>query len=113
MMIGTDIISPEDIIINLREKSVYVSNCAINLKIDTKQKGLFIHRKLLAQHNVIVLLHSQALIPFTSQCFLGDRDFLFEPSSLQGRITLFSYLMNHNTPSIFVRNESSKVGQIL
>ncbi len=50
---------------------------------------------------------------FTSQGFPYDRDVLFEPLFSQGRITLFSHLMNHHTSSILVRNESSKVAQIL
>ncbi len=47
MLIETDIIGPEGIILNLKEKTTYVSRCAITLDIDAKQQELFICRKLL------------------------------------------------------------------
>ncbi len=43
---------------------------------------------------------------------LDNRDFVFEPSPSQGRITLFSHLIDHYTSSILVCNDSSKVAQI-
>lgn len=66
ILIETDIIGPKSIIINLREKTVYVSSCAITLDINAKQQGSLICRKLLRQCNIIVSTHSQALISFTS-----------------------------------------------
>ncbi len=113
MLIKTNIISPEGIIINLREKTAYVLSCAITLEIDAKLRGFFICRKLLAQYNFIVRPYSKALISFTFSGLPDDRDFLFEPSPLQGRITLFSHFIDHHTSSILVRNDSSKVAQIL
>ncbi len=112
LLIGTNIIGPEGIIINLTEKTAYVSSCPITLKIDANQRGYFICWKLSVQHNIIVPTHSQVLIPFTSQGLPGDRDFLFELSPSQGRITLFSHLIDHHTSSIFIRNDSSKVARI-
>ena len=110
MLIGTNIIGPEGIIINLREKKAYVSSYAIILEIDTKQQGSFIRRKLSAQHNLIVTPHSQALISFPSPGLPSDRDFFFEQSPSQGRIILFSHLIHHNMSSILLRNDSREQG---
>ncbi len=48
MLIRIDIIGPEDIIINPREQTTYISSCAIILEIDEKQQEFFIRWKFLA-----------------------------------------------------------------
>ncbi len=80
MLVVIHIIGLESIIINLWEKTIYVSSCAIILKIDTKQRGLFIRRKLLTQYNLIISPHSHAPIPLTSPGLPNNRDLLFELS---------------------------------
>ncbi len=112
IMIGTDIIGLEGIIIILTKKSAYVSSYVITFETDVNQQTPFICRTLLAQDNVIVSPHSQALISFTSTSLPDDRHILFKLLPSQGRITLFLHLMDYHSSSILIHNNCRRVAQI-
>ena len=48
ILIGNDIISPEQIIIDIANKSARVGSCYLNIKINIYQRGQYVRRTVLA-----------------------------------------------------------------
>ena len=48
MLIGNDIISPEQIVIDIANKSARIGSCYLNIKINTYQRGQYVRRTVLA-----------------------------------------------------------------
>ncbi len=48
LLIGNDIIFPEDFVIDVRGRSVLIKSCGVTISIVARQRGQFLTKKLLA-----------------------------------------------------------------
>ena len=79
MLIGNDIIGPEQIVIDIANKLARVGSCYLNIKINACQRGQYVRRTVLAQL-IIVPPYSEQLIPVYQPQLPDNRDFFFEPA---------------------------------
>lgn len=107
LLIGNDILSPEGFIIDIGRKSALIRSCAVTISINTKQRGQFLSRKLLASQESVVPPPSEAMIPLVKVPLPDDRDFLFHPTA-QANLTLYTHILDHETSKILVRNTSDR-----
>ncbi len=111
LLIGNNIKFPENFIIDVGRKSVFIGSCDVTVPIDARQRGQFLTRKLLASQETMVSPHSEAIIPLVPLPLPNNRDFLFHPAT-QPNLTLFTHLVNHQTSKVLVRNNSSQILRI-
>ncbi len=112
LLIGNDIMSPEDFIIDIKRRSVLIGSCEVTVPIDARQKGQFLTRRLLASQDTVVSPCSEAMISLIFLPLSDNQDFLFHPSA-QINLTLFIHLVDHQTSKVLVRNTSSQTLHIL
>ena len=105
MLIGNNILAPENFVLNMRLGYAIVGSCRIKITIKTRQRGQFLRRKLLAENDGIVPPRFEAMIPILPVPLLDDRDFLFYLAA-QTNLTLFANIINHETSKVLVRNMS-------
>lgn len=63
LLIGNDILSPKNIIIDIGKKTALIKSCGVTIKMNAKQQGQFLARKLLFSQESIILPRSEALVP--------------------------------------------------
>ncbi len=112
LLIGNNIMSPENFIIDVKRKSVFIESCGVTVPIDTKQRGQFLTKKLFVSQETMVPPRSEAIIPLILLPLPDDRDFLFYPA-IQVNLTLFTHLVNYQTSKMLVRNNSRQMLRIL
>ena len=103
LLIGNDIISPENFVINIEKKSTLIGSYGVTIPISARQRGQFLTRKILTREVSVVPPRSEAMIPLVLISVPDDRDFLFHPIA-QPNLTLFTHIINHYTSKILVRN---------
>lgn len=103
MLIGNNILSPENIVINIEKKTAVIESCRVTIKVNAKQQGQFFARKLLSSYESVILPHSEALVPLVRVPLLDNQDFLFHLTA-QANLTLYTHIVNHETSKILVKN---------
>ena len=78
----------------------------VKIAIKARQRGQFLRKRLLAEKDEVVPPRSGAVIPILAVPLSDDRDFLFHPTA-QANLTLFAYIMHHDTKKVLVRNTSN------
>lgn len=79
----------------------------MTIPIDTKQRGQFLTRKLLASQETMVFSHLEAIISLVSLLLLDNCDFLFYLAT-QANLTLFTHIINYQTLKILIKNAFNK-----
>ena len=108
LLIDNDIMSPKGFVIDVKGKSALIGRCEVTVPIDTRQKGQFLTRKLLANQETVLLPHSEAMVSLVSLPLPDNRDFLFHPA-IQPNLTLFTHIVDYQTSKVLVRNVSNKM----
>lgn len=111
MLIDNNIMSPEGFVIDVKGKSALSRSCGVTVPIDARQKEQFLTRKLFASQETMLLPQSEAMVLLVSLPLHDNRDFLFYPAT-QANLTLFTYIVNHQTSKVIVRNTSSEMLRI-
>lgn len=93
--------SSENIIIDIKGKSGFIGSCNMTVPINVRQRGQFFTRKLLMSQETVIFSRSEAMILLILLSLLNNQDFLFY-SIIQANLTLFTYLVDHQTSKILV-----------
>ena len=112
LLIGNNIMSLKNFIIDIKKKIVLIESCDVTVLINARQRGQFLTRKLFASQETVVPPRSEAMILLIPLSLPDNQDFLFHPA-IQANLTLFTYLVNHQTSKVLVRNNSSQMLYIL
>ncbi len=107
ILVGNDILSPEGFVININKNHALIGSCGVTIPINTKQRGQFLSKKLLAENDGVVPPRSETMIPLLPVPLPDDRDFLFHPAT-QTNLTLFAHIIDHETSKVLVRNTSDR-----
>lgn len=105
MLIGKDILAPENFLLNIGLGYAVVGSCGVKITIKAKQRGQFLRRKLLAENDGVVSPCFEAMILILPVPLPDDRDFLFHPAT-QTNLTLYTHIVDHETSKVLVRNTS-------
>ena len=107
LLIGNDIILPENFVIDIEKKTTLIGSCGVIVPISARQREQFLIRKLLTSESTVVPPRSEAMIPLVPVSVPDDRDFLFHPAA-QPNLTLFTHIIDHQSSRILVRNASDQ-----
>lgn len=107
MLIGNNILAPENFVLNIRLGHAVVGSCGVKIIINARQRGQFLRRKLLAENDGVVSPRSEAMIPILPVPLPDNRDFLFHPAT-QTNLTLYTHIVDHETSKVLVRNTSNR-----
>lgn len=112
LLIGNNILSLESVVIDISGRKALIKSCRVKTTINTKQQRQFFAKKLCASQKTVVLSYSKAMV-FLYQVFLLDNwDFFFH-CTIQTNLTLYSYIVNHETSKVLVKNASEQLLRIL
>ena len=78
MLIDNDIIDFENIIINIVNKTIYINNYKIIIKVLICSRDEFIKKKIYIQLTTLVSFHNNVIFLIKFINLFNDRDFLFE-----------------------------------
>ncbi len=107
LLIGNNIMSSEGFVIDIKEKKALISSCKVTIPINARQRGQFLARKLLTNQEIVVPPNSKAKISLLPLHLPDDRNFLFHLAT-QLSLTLFTYIVDHRTSKVLVKNASNK-----
>lgn len=99
--------SPKAIVIDLGKNSTLIGVCGVNIKVNVKQWGQFLARRLHISQKSIIFPYSEVMILFVRVSLLNNRDFLFHPTSL-ANLTFYSHIVDHKTLKVLVKNVSDQ-----
>ena len=112
MLIGNDIIGPEQIVLDVAANKAYIGSCNATATISTRQRGpCYTKRAIKARRSLIVAPYAQMKVPIITPKDLPDRDFLFEPCGHQS-LTTYAHLVDAKMDAILVKNETDKTIQV-
>ncbi|KAF7852733.1 hypothetical protein EAF04_010926 [Stromatinia cepivora] len=112
MLIGTDIIDPEDWIVDFGSQQLILPHCAgVHVKIVTKTKDVERKIAVYAQEKVVIPPHSGAFVTVASRkgddILLPDHDMLYEPIQ-QDNFTSFAHVVTGSCKTVMVENSTDK-----
>ena len=112
MLLGTDILGPEQITIDLGKKEAIIGSCGVNVPIDigSRNNTPAIVRAVHIRKTTQVPPHSALAVPIHHLDIPKDRDYLFEPDDVN--FSLYAHLMDADTSSVLVRNDTEKTVHI-
>src|SRR5437868_4077580 len=116
MLIGMDIIGPEDISIIIPKRELRVGSCSdLTATISITPKSARVHRVVHVKEEVLIPPSSVSAIPIKLRgkpSLPKERDLLFEPTKLSARLGtrggLVAHLVDANTAFVKVRNTTDK-----
>ena len=111
ILIGTDILTPEQFVLDLKKGVAVIGSCSVTIPIASKR-----HAK--AAINRVVCLKETMTIPPRSQLrarihhlnLPEGRDFLFEPADLN--FGLYAHVLGSETKGILLRNDEEKAVRV-
>lgn len=107
MLIGNDIIGPEEISIDIAGQTAFISSCGVRISIDAKQRGQVVRRKVLSASPVVLPPQSEMALPVNYSSLPDNQDFLFQPVSLP-HLTLFAHLVDSSPTAVLVCNKTHR-----
>lgn len=121
MLVGSDIITPEAIIIDMSKKIAIIGSCKgipVALSVTTRSNQR-LYRPILAQKETVISPRSVVAVPITHHNDLpADRDFLFEPQyngvtrRLQQTGAIYAHIVDCNMSHVQVHNASNNAFMI-
>ncbi len=110
MLVGNDLLGPERVTIDVAKKSAYIGSCDTTIEVEVKTARTVVHERIHARKAVDVPLRSKMAVPVHHTAIPSDRDFFFEPDDTN--LSLYAHIINAETTSILVENESDKTVHI-
>ena len=110
MLIGMDVMVPEQIDITLSTSSAHIGSCQVDIPLEMHARaGRAVSHPVHARKSFVVPPRSQIQIPVHHGA-LPDRDFFFEPDDLD--LTLYAHLVDSSMPVVLARNDSDRAIQV-
>ena len=112
MLIGNDIVGPEQIVIDVSKSKATIGSCGVTADITCRQRSQQYTRRAVRTKNALsVPPGSECLIAVARLDLPPERDFLFEPDK-QTNITLYAHLVDAKFHTVLAKNESNRTVQI-
>ncbi len=90
ILVGNDIIAPEDIMIDLANSTAFIISCKVRIAIKAGQRGQPLRKKVMADTTTSLIPNSESLVPVAHDTLPGDRD--FSSSRCSNHTLLFSLI---------------------
>ena len=111
MLVGNNVLCTEGFALNLYNSSALIHSCGVRIGINARQRSEFLRHRALASAPTIIPPYLEALVAFQRIKLPDSCDFLFSPAP-QHHLTLYSYLLDHTSTKILVRNDAGHSIQI-
>ena len=107
-LVGTDILGPEQISIDLGKKEAHIGSCGVTIPIDIGSRNTTpaVQRVVHLRKTTMIPPHSILSVPIRCLGVPKDRDYIFEPDDVN--FSLYAHLVNSETSFIPVRNDTDK-----
>lgn len=112
MLIGNDVIGPEQIMVNVAANSAHVGTCSIDVAIDTGQCGQCIQRDIPSSQACLIEPYSTQFIPIKSLQLSQNKDLVFKPLIPHKAPTFYAHLVDSTVGSILVKNKTNRSVQL-
>ncbi len=108
MLVGIDILVPEDISIMLPSRKAIVGSCDdIELSLTVTTRSINPVRKaIMAHENTTIQPRSHANVLIVKTALPQNRDLLFEPDCHTGDTAIYAHIVDHTLSAVQVRNDS-------
>lgn len=114
LLIGNDIIGPEEIIIDVSKRTARIGSCKTTVDITARQRrqaGQFVRRGVYANAHTVIPSNSELLLRTGELNLPEDRDFLFEPIG-DVHFTMYAHIVDSSMTGVLVRNETNRDVQV-
>lgn len=112
ILIDNNIFALKSFVLNIRLGHALIRSCRVKITVRAKQKNQFLKKKLLAKKDKVILPCSETMILLLLVSLPNNWDFLFHPTP-QLNLTLFAYIIYHNTKKLLIRNIFDRLLHIL
>ncbi len=106
MLVGTDIMTPEQFVLDLNKKTAFIGSCSYSFDLDIEIPRVSIKRPVHAKTRVTILPHTMQVITIHYLNIPHSRDFLFQPDNVD--FALSAYLVDANITGLPVENNTDK-----
>lgn len=110
MLIGNDIIEPEDIVIDAKKREVHIGSCDVTAKVEIRSAKSIVRPVHLRRITIIPPRTEMPLVVHHSNV-PEDRDFLFEPED-NSTFALYADMIDASTKAVIARNDTDNPVQI-
>ncbi len=104
ILLGMDVVGPEDIDVITSKKHLYVGSCGMRMPIEIRPRGTEVRRAIKAKQDVLIHPGQQVSIPIHYHATLPERDLLFEPD--ESELTLYAHIVDSSVEAVLARNDS-------
>jgi hypothetical protein len=113
VLIGTDILGPEAIVVDVARNQLVVGSCGITAPLSVTPRRERVERKLRSQKQVTIPPHTVMAVPvkYRGKVLPNDRDYSFLPRSdiaLGSSGGFFAHIVDANVAAVQVRNASNR-----
>lgn len=105
ILMRNDVLALEQFIININKQCAFIESYRVTIPITAWQHGQFLRKKLLASKEKVVPPCSNTMISLLPVSLPNDHDFLFHLAA-QANLIIYTYIVDHETPKVLVRNTS-------
>ena len=107
MLVGMDIMGPEQMDIITSKKQAVIGSCEnAVIPIEVRPQSRPTKRTIHAKSNLVIPPHTEQPIPVHHVRHLPERDFLFEPR--ESHLALFAPMVDSSLSAIMARNETDQ-----
>jgi len=108
MLVGMDIMGPEQIDIITSKKQAVIGSCEDTIiPIEVHPQSRPTKRTIHAKSNLVIPPHTEQAIPVHHIRHLPERDFLFEPGD-SPNLALYAHMVDSSLSAIMARNETDQ-----
>lgn len=112
MLVGVDVMGPEEIDIFMAKKTAHLGSCGVDVPIQVRPHTRNpVSRVVHVKSTVSIPPYSTAAIPIHHLQMPTSRDFLFEPSSAID-LSLYAHLVDANLDGVLARNDTPNWVQV-
>ena len=106
MLVGTDIMTPEQFVLDLHKKTAFIGSCFCEFSLDIETPQHFIQRSVHAKTGATILPHTKAIVPIHHLDIPRTRDFFFQPYNIGFALSV--HLINADVVGLPVENNTNK-----
>lgn len=112
ILIRTDVLGPEEVVLDLGKKKAFIGSCKVTIPIQVKAwSGKSVQRPVHILKTTIVPPLSTLAVPIHQLVTMPvGQDFLFEPDDIN--ISLYAHMVDTNTAAVIVQNDTSQAIRI-
>lgn len=106
VLIGTDILTPENFILDFKKGVAVIGSCSVTIPITTRRHSKPVDQVVCLKESVTIPAQSQVQVRIHHLNLPEGRDFLFEPGD--ANFGLYAHVMGSETAGVLVRNDEDK-----